>query len=57
MEHTPHDCRHTFASMLDSRGANKVAIKIMIGHSIQDITDRIYTHKDVEELRENIELI
>lgn len=43
--------------MLDSRGANKVAIKIMIGHSIQDITDRIYTHKDVEELRENIELI
>lgn len=56
-EHTPHDCRHTFASMLDSAGANKVTIKIMMGHSIQDITDGIYTHKSVEELRENIELI
>lgn len=43
--------------MLGSTGANKIAINIMMVHSIQDIMDEIYTHKLVEELRENIELI
>lgn len=56
--HTPHDCRHTFASLLDSAGANDMAIKLMMGHKIKDdITKERYIHKDLEELRKNIELI
>lgn len=56
--HTPHDCRHTFATMLDNAGANHISIKRLMGHSSgNDITDKIYTHKDIEQLRKAIELI
>lgn len=56
--HTPHDCRHTFATLLDNAGANQVSIKRLLGHSTgNDITEKIYTHKDIEQLRKAIELI
>lgn len=55
--HKPHDARHTFASLMDSAGANKLCIKRIIGHSSQDITEDIYTHKTIEELIEAIDLI
>lgn len=57
MEHKPHDARHTFAILMDSAGANKLCIKRIIGHSSQDITEDIYTHKTLEELIEAIDLI
>ena len=28
--HRPHDCRHTFASLMDTAGANKLCIKRII---------------------------
>ena len=55
--HTPHDCRHTFTSLLDSAGANHVCIDRMIGHKSDSLTKNIYTHKEIAELREAIELI
>lgn len=55
--HTPHDCRHTFATLLNNAGANEVCVKTMLGHAIPDITKGLYTHKDIEELRKAIELI
>lgn len=55
--HHPHECRHTFASMMDSSGANKLCIKRIMGHASQDITDSVYTHKTIEELIEAIDLI
>ena len=57
MEHRPHDCRHTFATLLSNANANATAIKKMIGHENYITTEKIYTHKDIEELRKNIELI
>lgn len=57
MEHTPHDCRHTGASLLDSAGANKLSRKRILGHSAQDLTDDVYTHKTIEELIKTIDLI
>lgn len=57
MKHLPHDCRHTFATLADNAGCNKLAIKRIMGHASQDITDKVYTHKDIEELRKNILLI
>ena len=55
--HTMHDCRHTFTSLLDTAGANAICIDRLVGHASKSITARIYTHKDIEELREAVELI
>lgn len=57
MNHTPHECRHTFRSRLDSAGANKVCIDRLMGHKSKGTGERVYTHKNIEELRMNIELI
>lgn len=57
MSHKPHDCRHTFATLMDNAGANKLSIKRIMGHASQDITDKVYTHKDIEELKKAIALI
>lgn len=57
MKHRPHDCRHTFATLLSNANANATAIKKMIGHESYITTEKIYTHKDIEELRKNVELI
>ena len=50
MSHLPHDCRHTFASRADTAGMNKLCIKRIMGHASADITDKVYTHKDIAEL-------
>ncbi|MDE7187439.1 MAG: tyrosine-type recombinase/integrase, partial [Lachnospiraceae bacterium] len=55
--HTPHDCRHTFTSLLDSAGVNQVCIDRLIGHASSSLTTRTYTHKTIEELRQAIEMI
>ncbi len=57
MNHTPHECRHTFRSRLDSAGANKVCIDRIMGHKSNDTGERVYTHKKIEELKLNIEKI
>ena len=55
-KHTCHDCRHTFASLLSSAGVPEICIKRLLGHANKDITG-LYTHKEVEELRREIEKI
>ena len=57
MNHKPHDCRHTFATLLNNAEANATSIKKLIGHSSFITTEKIYTHKDKEELRKAIDLI
>ena len=57
MEHLPHDGRHTFASLADTAGMNKIAIKKIMGHASNDITEKVYTHKEVSELLENVNMI
>lgn len=57
MAHTPHDCRHTFATLLNDAGGNITAIKKMIGHESFALTEKVYTHKKVSELRKTLELI
>ena len=57
MDHKPHDCRHTFATLMDNVGANKLSIKRIMGHASKDITDKVYTHKDTEELKKAIDLL
>ncbi|MGN1412403.1 MAG: tyrosine-type recombinase/integrase [Oscillospiraceae bacterium] len=57
MEHTPHDTRHTFVTLLSNAEANKVSIQRLTGHASKDVTDTIYTHKSIDELRKAINLI
>jgi len=57
MSHTPHECRHTFRSRLDSMGANKVCIDRIMGHRSEGVGERIYTHKTIQELKNTVELI
>lgn len=57
INHTPHECRHTFRSRLDSAGANKRCSDLIMGHKSKDVGERIYTHKTIEELKEAIELL
>lgn len=55
--HCPHECRHTLRSRLDSAGANKKCIDMILGHKSKDVGERVYTHKTVAELKAAIELI
>jgi len=57
MKHLPHDCRHTFATLMDNAEANKLCTKRIMGHASSDITDKVYTHKDIEELKKAVDLI
>ena len=57
MKHKPHDARHTFATLMSKADANPVSIKKLIGHNSYATTEKIYTHKDIEDLRAAIELI
>lgn len=52
--HKPHDTRHTFATRMDRTPANKLCIKRIMGHASRDITEKVYTHKDIEELLEAV---
>jgi site-specific recombinase XerD len=55
--HRPHECRHTCATWLDAKGANKLATKRILGHAVQDITDGVYTHPSIRQLRRAIDLL
>ena len=57
MSHVPHECRHTFETHLDSVGANRRCIDLLMGHVSKDTGNRIYNHKTLKELKETIELI
>ena len=56
-KHTTHDCRHTVATLLDNAGANENAKRRILGHASGDVTDRVYTHKNVRQLRKAIQLL
>lgn len=58
-EITPHYTRHTFITMAKSRkvNMNENIIKLIVGHEIGDLTEHIYTHRELEDLKEEIELI
>lgn len=57
IKHTTHDCRHTFATLLDNAGANQVVRQRLLGHASQNVTDAVYTHKALPQLRKAIKLL
>lgn len=55
--HLPHDTRHTFISRLQTLHADTLCIERIVGHSAGNVTDKVYTHKELPELRECMELL
>lgn len=55
--HSPYDCRHTFATLMARANANDHCTKLIMGHKIDDITKRVYTHKVISELIEEVNKI
>ena len=55
--HTTHDCRHTVATLLDNAGANEAAKKRILGHAGSGVTEAVYTHKSLLQLRKTIQLL
>lgn len=54
MDHRPHDARHTFATKAKLYGVDEYVIKLLMGHAINDITEKIYTHRELENLRNEL---
>ena len=58
MKHIPHDTRHTTISMLAKQNVNQTLIKRIVGHSgAMSLTEKVYTHTDIEQLIEAINTI
>lgn len=56
-EHKPHDGRVQFVTMAKLHDVSEYAIKLLVGHSIQDLTERVYTRRSLDWLRTEIEKI
>jgi integrase len=57
-DHLPHDTRHTTVSMLAKAEVNQTLIKRIVGHSgAMSLTERVYTHTDIQQLIDAINKI
>lgn len=56
LEITPHYTRHTFITKAKSRqvNMNEYILKLIVGHEIGDLTEHTYTHRELEDLREEM---
>ena len=55
--HRPHDPKKQFTTMAKKYNLNEYAIKMIVGHKIDDITEKIYTDRDPKWLSEEVEKI
>lgn len=56
-QHRPHDGRVQFVTMAKRHKVDEYAIKYIVGHSIIDLTEKVYTQRDSAWLRAEIEKI
>jgi len=54
---TPHWTRHTFSALCEHYHVRENDRKRMLGHVIGDVTNDVYGHRTIDELREEIEKI
>lgn len=56
LKHTPHDCRHTFATFSNICGIDIGCLKQIMGHSLKrDLTQSVYIHRDIDFLKKEME--
>ena len=58
-EITPHYTRHTFITKAKSRevNMNEYVLKIIVGHDVGDLTEHVYTHRELNDLKEEMDKI
>lgn len=57
MEHRPHETRHTFITKAKACNVDEYILKLIVGHAIEDITEKVYTHRTIEQLKAEMEKI
>ena len=55
--HRAHDGRMHFITMAKKYGVDEYAIKYMVGHAINDVTEKVYTQRELTWLMTEIEKI
>lgn len=55
--HRAHDGRKHFITLCKKYNVDEYAIKYMVGHSISDITEKVYTDRSIDWLKSEIEKI
>lgn len=55
--YTLHDLRHTFCSLLHDAGVQRVIIDRLMGHTGKSLSEKVYTHETLEQLRNAIHLL
>lgn len=56
-QHRPHDGRKQFITLAKSYNVDEYAIKMMVGHAIDDITEKIYTDRPKQWLHDEMKKI
>ena len=58
-EITPHYTRHTFITKAKSRevNMNEYVLKIIVGHDVGDLTEHVCTHRELNDLKEEMDKI
>lgn len=54
---TPHSCRHTCATLMAKAGVEPLLIQRIMGHKKYSTTADIYTHPDIEGLKNAMKMI
>ena len=57
MKHRPHETRHTFITKAKTCHVDEHILKLIVGHTERDITEKVYTHRTMEQLQEEIKKI
>lgn len=50
----PHDGRVTFVTFAKKYNVDEYAIKYIVGHKIKDLTERVYTKREIEWLQKEL---
>lgn len=52
--YSPHCTRHTFITAAKQHKMEEPALKLIVGHEINDVTEAVYTHRDNEYLQKEM---
>lgn len=56
-KHTPHDARHTLATMMKRKGVDGFYKIKILGHTDEQLTNEVYTHAEIRDLRKAIDKV
>ena len=55
--HAAHDTRHTFITLASNINMDTKILKLIVGHSSNDVTQSVYTHKTTKQLIDAVNML